>query len=1122
MKTILTASRSLLIAVTAFGLISCGGGNSGSTSTETTGSPSTPGTSVDSFKKPSSPVDNIIDVSAGVSQVSDPNLMVPLDGSATLGDGVDGVVQYEWTQLEGPSAFILNPFEAKTSILVPDVTEPTILRFRLVATIEKSVLASGTVNSDTMSIIVNPLIAPVRVQGVAQSEAENVGEFRITLQKPAEQDLLVEYETEDRSAIAGQDYLPASGRVTFIPGEQEKTVEVNLLNDSILDGDKHFVMRVNAPEEDLAPAWGFGVIVDDESPGSRVVSEIPEVNEEVDVPQTELEGLAGVVRVNLEWANDFNDIDLHVIDPCGNEISYGARTQLCQEIEGFLDIDNGDLGASEPVENIFWGQEAPLGEYTVRVVHFAGEPTSYTARVYWGDQSAILEGDIANGETLDIFTFTYPPITPEPTPTATPLPSPTAEPTVEPTAIPTAVPTAEPTATPTPTPEPTAEPTATPTPTPEPTAEPTETPTPTPAPTATPTPTPEPTVTPVSVPESNVEYNANFYSQGTGYDDIGLDAVTGYLRASSPERPQIGLQEQAIPFYSDSLVTVNDESLNDAFSFHFYFQPSTTNPVGDGLRITIDAAIITIAVDENGWAVRYEDGRGFEIATGTENLLGNWQSFGFVGTAEELFFYFRGEYYPLVWGMGTINVSNITIARLDTTATNLGYYIDGVELWKNTILDDAQFDLLAESVATPQDTRNWTGMQDITANSSRSVLSNNSLLVRDDSQEGLTSARYTVDGVLWSGEPDLLFSIEAKDVIQVNDEVSYEMAIGLVGEIDQRWGYVQSSFEGGWDAPVSVEREIVDEAGFFTDNERSSVVSNSRGEVFVLNFRFNQGGGDTDYSIVVHRFTPAGGWEEENELLFDATNLTYSYPEIALSEDGSAVIVWRSGSNRSNMINALVYTPGTGWSEVTEIGGLGSNTAPQVVIDDNGNATAAWMALGEGGYEAYVNEYTGGEWSAATFLAATSPNSIGETKLVRDDFSNMTFAWIADYLEAQEIEALHFGVHEGWTENVNQLVDGQTEMYEFSLATDNTGNSYLAWGDLNMTVFSTVNGEEKAQIVLNDDALGSAENVSVSSPDGETVYVIWEEPRGEITGRIVSNIFSSDSLPSAEVEQSAR
>lgn len=77
--------------------------------------------------------------------------------------------------------------------------------------------------------------------------------------------------------------------------------------------------------------------------------------------------VSGVLRISLSWHNH-DDLDLHVIEPCGFEIYYGNKGHLSPS-GGMLDVDmNAGIGTTrEPVENIFWVRE-PANEGTYKAV----------------------------------------------------------------------------------------------------------------------------------------------------------------------------------------------------------------------------------------------------------------------------------------------------------------------------------------------------------------------------------------------------------------------------------------------------------------------------------------------------------------------------------------------------------------------------------------------------------------------------------------------------------------------------------------------------------------------------------------------------------------------------------
>jgi desulfoferrodoxin (superoxide reductase-like protein) len=70
------------------------------------------------------------------------------------------------------------------------------------------------------------------------------------------------------------------------------------------------------------------------------------------------------LRVSLAWLNG-DDLDIHVIEPNGNHIYYGAK-------QGKLDVDMNAGGphSREPVENIRWVSKLADGSYRVMVNQF--------------------------------------------------------------------------------------------------------------------------------------------------------------------------------------------------------------------------------------------------------------------------------------------------------------------------------------------------------------------------------------------------------------------------------------------------------------------------------------------------------------------------------------------------------------------------------------------------------------------------------------------------------------------------------------------------------------------------------------------------------------------------------
>jgi uncharacterized protein YfaP (DUF2135 family) len=108
---------------------------------------------------------------------------------------------------------------------------------------------------------------------------------------------------------------------------------------------------------------------------------------------------SGDVQISHLW-NNYNDLDLHVFCPCGQEISFRQRHCRCG---GELDVDmNVSPTSTSPVENIYWPRgQSPGGRYRVYVHHYRNhkrpgceDPTPFQVAVMVGGQVREFQGEI--------------------------------------------------------------------------------------------------------------------------------------------------------------------------------------------------------------------------------------------------------------------------------------------------------------------------------------------------------------------------------------------------------------------------------------------------------------------------------------------------------------------------------------------------------------------------------------------------------------------------------------------------------------------------------------------------------------------------------------------------------
>ncbi len=112
-----------------------------------------------------------------------------------------------------------------------------------------------------------PVEAPRPSVSIADAEArEGVDatiDFLVTLRPASDRRVTVDYETADGTAKAGEDYQAASGTLTFVPGDTEKTIRVTVLDDAKDEGEETFTLGlfVLSPHAKFADREATGTIV---------------------------------------------------------------------------------------------------------------------------------------------------------------------------------------------------------------------------------------------------------------------------------------------------------------------------------------------------------------------------------------------------------------------------------------------------------------------------------------------------------------------------------------------------------------------------------------------------------------------------------------------------------------------------------------------------------------------------------------------------------------------------------------------------------------------------------------------------------------------------------------------
>ncbi|MBI4663155.1 MAG: immunoglobulin domain-containing protein [Verrucomicrobia bacterium] len=131
--------------------------------------------------------------------------------------------------------------------------------------------AAGSATSSTAALTVNQPTPPsLAVSDTAVTEG-NSGTinavFIISLSAPSSQTVSVSFATIDGTATGGNDYQSASGTLTFLPGETNQTIIVQIIGDTVVEPDESFSVSLsNAVNASIARGQASGTILNDDSP----------------------------------------------------------------------------------------------------------------------------------------------------------------------------------------------------------------------------------------------------------------------------------------------------------------------------------------------------------------------------------------------------------------------------------------------------------------------------------------------------------------------------------------------------------------------------------------------------------------------------------------------------------------------------------------------------------------------------------------------------------------------------------------------------------------------------------------------------------------------------------------
>jgi len=257
----------------------------------------------------------------------------------------------------------------------------------------------------------------------------NWATFTFSLSRAAKGPVTIAYATADRTALAGADYVAASGSITFAAGEDTKKVKVTTLNDAIADPGESLVMRiVSVVGATVGSPSSTSVTIRDITPLPPPPAPVPQTpgswtvlvymtgadlndfaRDDINEMEKALMSLPAGVRIAVAWdqpaaSSGYKD---HATGG-GYQAAWGAygRSVLTADpdmsvIHSTFDLSSGERNTGDPktlVEFVKWGvEQAPAQHYLLQLWGHGGgvlgsqfDPESNDDGLTLGDIAAAL------------------------------------------------------------------------------------------------------------------------------------------------------------------------------------------------------------------------------------------------------------------------------------------------------------------------------------------------------------------------------------------------------------------------------------------------------------------------------------------------------------------------------------------------------------------------------------------------------------------------------------------------------------------------------------------------------------------------------------------------------------
>ena len=216
--------------------------------------------------------------------------------------------------------------------------------------------------------------------------------------------------------------------------------------------------------------------------------------------------------------------------------------------------------------------------------------------------------------------------------------------------------------------------------------------------------------------------------------------------------------------------------------------------------------------------------------------------------------------------------------------------------------------------------------------------------------------------------------------------------------------------------------------------------------------------------IFISGCTPGNGPTAKPKIWTNSSDITDNispdggigyYPQVAMDDNGNAIIVWQGFDGSYYQVFKSEYRNGswTNPTDITDTVSIGGQHAyaPQVAMDNNGNAIIVWYEFDGSNYQIFKSEYRNGSWTnPSNLLDNISPNGQDAytPHVAMDNIGNAIIVWRQWGGDTWQIYKSEYRsgswTHPSSLADDNISIDGYSALDPL-VAMDNNGNAIIVW-----------------------------------------------------------------------------